>query len=127
MSILPYLHNIYVWLTVTAWQDAMSWFGTNQQKFASLLYLSFKRSDEIVKSGALDDIWRLVPEVAVDIKNKDYAELYEDVKALVKPILEVHDIILDKPTRATIINSVIQQANDAAIKAEGQAAATGSN
>lgn len=127
MSIQAQLHTFYVWLTVAAWQDAMSWFGTNQQKLASFLYNTLKKSDQIVKSGVYEDVLRLVPEIAVDVKTKDYPELFDDVKALVKDILKVRDIILDKTDIAILTNGVIQQATIAATVAEGQAAATGSN
>lgn len=108
------IETFVTWLTATAWSDLLSWFGTAQQKVASFTYHFLKKSDQLVKSGALDDIIKLVPQIAIDVKTKDYADLFIDAKQLINDILKVRDIVLDDTDVTILAANVIAQAKDGA-------------
>lgn len=108
------LQTFVTWLTITAWTDLLGWFGTAQQKVASFSYHFLKKSDQLVKSGALEDIIKLVPEIAGDVKTKDFTELFVDVKQLIDDILKIRDIVLDDTDITILTANTIAQAKDAA-------------
>lgn len=102
--------SFVLWLKNVAWLNLLSWFGTEAQRVASFLYPVLKKSDTLVKSGALDDIISLVPRVAIDISTKNFIDLLNDVKQLIADIAKIRDIILDDGELTFYATGVIKQA-----------------
>lgn len=107
------LQTFVTWLTTTAWTDLLGWFGTAEQRVASFLYPILKKSDQIVKSGVLDDVIKLIPQISADIANKDYAELLVDVKQLIHDFFAARDIVMDDNVVSTLAIGAVEQAKAA--------------
>lgn len=96
-----WLHN--------AWQNLLSWFGVEEQKFASFLYPIFKDVKQVIEKDLLKDVIDGVPVVAAALMDGIPAALVAAEQFIV-PLLESQGLALAKTTIGALANALVAQA-----------------
>lgn len=112
------------WL-ITAWQDALSWFGVEEQKFASFLYPIFQDAKQLVSKDLLSDVIAGVPVVAAAITGAAPEEMLalglKAAENFIRPLLETQGVTLAETTVNTLSNTLVAQAQAGLAKTAGAA------
>lgn len=100
------------WLQ-TAWTNLLSWFGVEEQKFASFLYPAFQNVKALVKKDLLPDVIALIPAVQAVLTGSGLPAALTLAESLLLPVLQKQGVELAQTTINIISNGLVEQAQAA--------------
>jgi hypothetical protein len=105
--------NAYTAWLKTVWTTILSWFGVEEQKFASFLYPIFQDAKQLVEKDLLSDIIDGIPTIVTALTTGGIPAAITAATAFILSTVEKQGVTLAETTVNTLSNALVAQAQAA--------------